>query len=275
MQGCRKKLQCRSSVPRGGALAKSIRKKPLAKTGRPAVKSSAKMQNEELRRAQEELAESQRKYADLFNFAPLVSMASFARILGEDYPDCLGEKGIQYVDIITNSAKRMERLLSDILEFSKISTKELSMDTLDLNVIAASAWQEAASSAGQRSVKVDIGPLPAALGDPAMIRRVFVNLFSNALKFTAPRDAAAVEVRGQKGREESFYSLSDNGVGFDMKYAGRLFGIFQRLHDPKEFAGTGAGLSIVKRIIEKHGGRVWAEGKPGEGATFYFTLPAV
>ncbi len=168
----------------------------------------------------------------------------------------------------------MEQLLADLLAFSQTAVRKVVKRRIDMESLARSAWGEAASSAGGRRLTIDIGHLPPARGDESMIRQALVNLLSNALKFTAPRETAVIEVHGQKGKGENIYSVKDNGAGFDMKYAGKLFGIFQRLHGSNEFPGTGAGLSIVRRIIEKHGGRVWADGKPDQGATFYFTLPA-
>jgi light-regulated signal transduction histidine kinase (bacteriophytochrome) len=119
----------------------------------------------------------------------------------------------------------------------------------------------------------DIGQLPSAYGDPIMIQQVFLNLLTNAIKFTGNKDTAVIEVGGHSGENENFYYVRDNGVGFDMQYADKMFGPFQRLHSDKEFSGTGIGLAIVQRIIQRHGGRIWAEGKVNEGAIFYFTLP--
>ncbi len=205
---------------------------------------------------------------------PLVSIAGFARILSEDFPSCLDEKGRDYLKIITENTQKMERLLADLLAFSQTAVKKVVKGRIDVESLARSAWAEVALLAGRRNVRIDIGHLPPAMGDESMIRQALVNLLSNSLKFTAARETAVIEVHGQKGKGENTYSVRDNGAGFDMKYADKLFSIFQRLHGSKEFPGTGAGLSIVRRIIEKHGGRVWAEGKPDQGATFYFTLPA-
>jgi light-regulated signal transduction histidine kinase (bacteriophytochrome) len=129
------------------------------------------------------------------------------------------------------------------------------------------------ASEPERKLQFDLQPLPAAHGDQSMIRQIWGNLLANAIKFTGPREVAVIEVGATEEENHNVYFVKDNGVGFEMKYADKLFGVFQRLHSDNEFAGTGVGLAFVQRIIHRHGGRVWAEGKVGEGATIYFTLP--
>jgi len=142
-----------------------------------------------------------------------------------------------------------------------------------MHSLAADAWKDLAATEAGMNVAMKILPLPAGYGDGKYLRQVFVNLLSNAAKFTRQRSRAKIEVGGREDETENVYYVRDNGIGFDMKFYDRLFGIFQRLHRDDEFEGTGVGLSIVKRIVENHGGRVWAEGKVNEGAVFYFTLP--
>jgi PAS domain S-box-containing protein len=206
--------------------------------------------------------------------SPLVSIGGFSKILREDYADRLDEEGRKLLYTINERAGKMERLLTDLMQFSQIGAKKMSVEDLDMASLVRSAYGDLSPAAEEQHVNIDIGKLPPARGDAQMMRMVFVNLLSNALKFSSARNNAVIEIRGTKGESENIYSVKDNGVGFDMNYAGKLFRIFQRLHSEREFPGTGAGLSITKRIIEKHGGRIWAEGRPGEGATFYFTLPA-
>jgi PAS domain S-box-containing protein len=206
--------------------------------------------------------------------SPLVAIGGFSRILMEDYPGCLDEEGKKLLLTISERAGKMERLLNDLMRFSQIGIQPFSAEILDMASLARSAWGEISPTAGERQVNLDIGELPPAQGDVPMMRTVFVNLLSNALKFTGNRERAVIQIRGANEGIENIYSVKDNGVGFDMNYTGKLFRIFQRLHSEREFPGTGAGLSITKRIIEKHGGRIWAEGERGKGATIYFTLPA-
>lgn len=147
------------------------------------------------------------------------------------------------------------------------------MSKIEMDTLARTVFEELEAAASERTIQFTIKPLPLAHGDHTVIRQVFVNLLSNAIKFTRHREAAIIEVGSRVEENENIYYIKDNGVGFDMQYAGKLFGVFQRLHSEAEFEGTGVGLAIVKRIIQRHGGRVWAEGKVNEGATFYFTLP--
>jgi light-regulated signal transduction histidine kinase (bacteriophytochrome) len=144
---------------------------------------------------------------------------------------------------------------------------------LDMAALAKSAYSEVRQQDGDRRIELHAGELPRASGDPAMLRQVWLNLLSNAVKYTRTREPAFIEIGGRVDGPEVVYSVRDNGVGFDMRYSDKLFGVFQRLHAPSEFEGTGVGLALVQRIVHRHGGRVWAASKPNEGATFYFTLP--
>jgi light-regulated signal transduction histidine kinase (bacteriophytochrome) len=167
----------------------------------------------------------------------------------------------------------MKQLIDDLLAFSRVSIHEIRKSEIDMESLTRNIFEELKPHAGERAIRLEITTLPAANGDLSMMRSVLLNLLSNAIKFTMIRETPLIRVGSRPDQDENIYYVSDNGIGFDMKFVDKLFTLFQRIHTEKEFEGTGVGLVIVKRIIEKHGGRVWAEGKPNEGATFYFTLP--
>jgi light-regulated signal transduction histidine kinase (bacteriophytochrome) len=175
--------------------------------------------------------------------------------------------------VVRDNAARMAQLIEDILSFSRMGRRDMESGDVDLGDLARSAFVELQAAAPARALRLTVGSLPTARGDRAMLRQVLANLIANAIKFTAPRAEAVIEVGGSAGPDEDQYYVRDNGVGFDMQYVDKLFGVFQRLHSTEEFEGTGIGLAIVKRIIERHGGRVWAEGKVDEGAVIHFALP--
>jgi signal transduction histidine kinase len=204
---------------------------------------------------------------------PLRAIDGFSRILLEEQASGLGQEGLRLLDVILNSAAKMNQLIDDILAFSRMQRVELNRTDVDMEEIAQTAYNELESSRIGRCIEFRVGPLPRVPADAAMMRQAFVNLIGNAIKYSAPTPRALIEVEGHIQGGEAVYVIKDNGVGFDMKYAGRLFGVFQRLHGAAEFSGTGIGLSIVKRVIARHGGRVWADGKAGEGASFGFALP--
>jgi signal transduction histidine kinase len=206
--------------------------------------------------------------------APLRAIDGFSRILLEDSIENLDEEGKRVLNVIRNNTQKMGQLIDDLLVFSRLGRQEIKKSDIDMGKLATSVFKELRLSAPERKIKLNIKTLSSSQGDSSMIRQVFTNLLSNAVKFTRPKDTAAVEVGGSEEKTESIYYVKDNGVGFDMQYVNKLFGVFQRLHSTTEFEGTGVGLAIVQRIIHRHGGRVWGEGKVGEGATFYFSLPA-
>ena len=174
-----------------------------------------------------------------------------------------------------DSTLKMSRLIDDILSFSRAGRLEMKPELVDMAaLVRQTLTDELAVSVSDRALPIGIGVLPDAHGDRAMLRRVWMNLLDNAIKFTAGKPDARIEIGVRDGDGEAIYYVRDNGAGFDMRYADKLFGVFQRLHGA-EFPGTGIGLAIVKRIVERHGGRVWAEGKVGNGATVYFTLPTM
>ena len=204
--------------------------------------------------------------------SPLAVIGGFSHILTEEYADKVDDEGKRCMRIIQNNTHKMGQLIDDLLGFSRLGRQAIHPVDIDMEELVRDVFAEVRMTSG-RGVHLDIQSVGPARGDAAMIRQVWANLLSNAVKFSAHNDQARVEVVGAAKDGENLYSVHDNGAGFDMEYAGRLFGVFQRLHSGEEFEGTGVGLAIVKRIVERHGGRVWGEGKVGEGATFYFTLP--
>ena len=156
---------------------------------------------------------------------------------------------------------------------SRLGRQHLKRSDLDMTALAQAVFEQLAALPGERKPRLDLQPLAPARGDVPMMRQVFVNLISNAIKFSRHRPEPVIEIGSQSDAEQDTYYVKDNGVGFDPKYSGKLFGVFQRLHHDDEFEGTGVGLALVQRIIQRHGGRIWAESQPDAGATFYFTLP--
>jgi PAS domain S-box-containing protein len=205
--------------------------------------------------------------------APLRAINGYTRILAEDYAPLLDEEGKRICDVITAEAKRMGELIDDLLSFSRLSRKELQKTKIDMKALAFSVLGELVSEAQRQRIDFSVGKLPPAVGDPALIHQVWMNLLSNAIKFSSRKERALIEVGTKRSEDELIYCVRDNGAGFDIQYVDKLFGVFQRLHSEDEFEGTGVGLAIVQRIVQRHGGRVWAEGQVDKGATFYFALP--
>jgi PAS domain S-box-containing protein len=205
--------------------------------------------------------------------APLRAMDGFSHILLEDYAPKLPSDGQRYLHLVQNSATQMGRLIDDLLAFSRLSRQPVNKQSVDMKDLVEQTLKGMERERQGRQVNIKMKPLYACEGDPAMLRQVWVNLLSNAFKFTRGRKVARIEIGSLKKNGEFVYFIKDNGAGFDMAFANKLFGVFQRLHSEKEFEGTGVGLAIVQRIIHRHSGRVWAEAQEGQGATFYFTLP--
>ena len=205
--------------------------------------------------------------------APLRHIDGYIQMLVEDTGSTLSSGGRRHLNVITEASHQMGELIDDLLEFSRMGRAEMCEAQVDLDALVRKAIRNLEMATEGRNISWQMPSLPRVLGDPAMLKQVFANLLGNAVKYTRPRVAAVIEI-GCAGEENGRLVLfvRDNGVGFDMKYADKLFGVFQRLHRADEFEGTGIGLANVRRIIARHGGRVWAEGKTGEGATFYFTL---
>jgi signal transduction histidine kinase len=207
--------------------------------------------------------------------APLRAVRGYCDALIEDHGGDIPAEGRELLDRVAAGAARMARLIDDLLSFSRLGRERLTFRRVSMKELVEAVSGELRRQHPDRSVEMVLGELPDCQGDTALLKQVLVNLLSNAWKFTAGRNQARIEVGGAASGERIVYFVKDNGAGFDMKYAGKLFGVFQRLHSQSEFEGTGVGLSIVQRIVERHGGTVWAEGRPGEGATFHFALPTV
>jgi PAS domain S-box-containing protein len=206
--------------------------------------------------------------------APLRHIAGFVDLLRRHLGDGLDEKGRRYLDTISSSAVHMGKLIDDLLTFSRTGRGELARDPVDLDALVADAARLAVDEARGRAIDLTLKPLGRVTGDGALLRVAFTNVLSNAVKYTRGRERAEIEVGSLPARDGHLtVFVRDNGAGFDMQYAGKLFGVFQRLHSSREFEGTGIGLATVRRIVERHGGKVWAEGRPDEGATFFVTLP--
>lgn len=207
--------------------------------------------------------------------APLRAIDGFSRIFAEDHSEKLDDEGRRVLDVIRQNAQQMGQLIDDLLAFSRLGRKEIESAEIDMQELAESVGAELGPEiSGEKPARLVIHPLPPAYGDRALFRQVFVNLLSNAYKYSMNRLEAVIEVGAESANGENIYYVRDNGVGFDMKYSAKLFGVFQRLHSPQDFEGTGVGLAIVHRVITRHDGRVWAEGEVDKGATFYFALPA-
>jgi PAS domain S-box-containing protein len=204
---------------------------------------------------------------------PLRAIDGFSGMLLEDYAGKLDDEGKRLLNVVRDNTIRMGQLIDDILKFSRTGRLELTFAKIDMEKLAREVLAELQPSVADGKLQVEIEPIPPARGDNAMMHQVFVNLLSNAIKFSRNRDIARIKVGGAIEGDEAVYYVKDNGAGFDMEFADKLFGVFQRLHGVTEFEGTGIGLAIVKRIVTRHGGRVWAEGKVNEGATIYFALP--
>jgi light-regulated signal transduction histidine kinase (bacteriophytochrome) len=205
--------------------------------------------------------------------APLRAISGYANILLEDYEAVLDEEGRRMCGIISRETKQMGRLIDDLLSFSRMGRREMYLQQIDMENMVHLVAADLLKGEDRNRLEFRIGNLLPITGDAALMRQVWVNLLSNAIKFTSKKTRAVIEVNSSESEEGVLYSVRDNGAGFDMEYVNKLFGVFQRLHSESEFEGTGVGLAIVQRVVHRHGGRVWAEGKVEEGATFQFLLP--
>jgi len=205
--------------------------------------------------------------------APVRVISGFSQIIHEDFGNQLPAEAARLFGVIRGNAERMGELIDDLLAFSQLSARHLERQPVNMMALAQSAVAELNQSQGQNQASLRLEELPAAPGDASMLRQVFTNLIANALKFSRRAAAPRVEIGAWQEERRNVYFVRDNGVGFSMKYAGKLFKVFQRLHDPEQFEGTGVGLAIVQLVIQRHGGEVWAEAQPEAGATFFFSLP--
>jgi signal transduction histidine kinase len=205
--------------------------------------------------------------------APLRAIDGYTRILLEDYQQLLDAEGKRICSVISQGAHKMSDLIDDLLAFSRLGRAAINPSNIDMETLVKTIFQELTTAQSRKRISFQVDSVLPAVGDPALLRQVWVNLVSNAIKFSSQQKRAVIKVHGENIENETVYSVQDNGVGFDMQYANKLFGVFQRLHSVKEFEGNGVGLALVQRVIHRHGGRVWAEGEISKGATFYFTLP--
>lgn len=243
-------------------------------------RENAQLQERERRRS-EELAAA---YHDLESFsysvshdlrAPLRSIEGFAEILEQEFGDKLGDDGRRLVGVIRSGSQQMEQLIVGLLEFSRVGREHLDFDSVDMTGLAGLAAAEVLAAYSGPLPRIDIADLPSVAGDATVLRQVWCNLIGNALKYSAKRPEPQIKISGWIVGHEAVFQVQDNGAGFDMQYADKLFGVFQRLHRAEDFSGTGVGLAIVQRIVTRHGGRVWAESAPDAGACFRFALPVV
>ena len=204
---------------------------------------------------------------------PLRHISMSVDLLTNRFYDSLPDKARHYLDNIADSSRRMSTIIDDLLQFSCTGLQEMRQTNLDMNIIVQEVLAPIKQDNRERNIEWRIATLPHVYGDRAMLRLVWMNLLINAVKFTRTRKKTIIEINVLAENDAFIFSIRDNGVGFDMKYAQKLFGVFQRLHPNNEFEGTGIGLANVHRIILRHGGRIWAEAEPDKGATFYFLLP--
>ena len=225
----------------------------------------------------EAVTEELEKFSDSVSHdlrAPLRAIEGFAKILLEDYAEKIDEEGQRFLKILEGSGRKMTSLLDDLLKFSQLSRQEVSPSLLRMQPAVDSVWAELRPAPTARTIELKVGSLPDGWGDPALVPQVWRRLLENAVKFTAPRAKAIIEISGTTEPGRVIYRIKDNGVGFEMKSASKLFGVFQRLHSAEKFDGNGIGLAIVQRLVRKNSGEAWAEARPGVGATFYFSLPS-
>jgi light-regulated signal transduction histidine kinase (bacteriophytochrome) len=207
--------------------------------------------------------------------APLRHIRSYAQYLTRSDSSTLSEPDREFLEHIVGATERMNRLIEDLLAFSRMGMSDLRQVSINPQSLLDEVFRQIQPEIGMRNIVWKRNPLPSLQADPALLRQVFINLLLNAVKYSRPRNPAEIEIGClAETPDEIVIFIRDNGVGFDMKYANKLFGVFQRLHRQEEFEGTGVGLANVRRIIARHGGRTWAEGKIDYGATFYFTLPS-
>jgi signal transduction histidine kinase len=204
--------------------------------------------------------------------APLRGIHSYSQILKEDHIEKLDEEGKRTIDVISKNSRKMGALIDDLLAFSRLGRKEVNSRDINMNFLATTVAEEFLSSSAENKIDISILPLLPSWGDQALIKQIWVNLISNAIKYSGKKPKTIIEIGSYRQEDMNVYYVKDNGVGFDMKYYDKLFGVFQRLHSQEEFEGTGVGLAISQRIIQKHHGKVWAESKLNEGTTFYFSL---
>lgn len=231
-------------------------------------------------RVDERTRELQVALADLESFSysvshdlrsPLRAIAGYAQVLEEDFGESLGEEGMGFLQRILRSSQRMSQLIDDLLHFARTSRQPLSLQPTSMQQLVEDCLEELRPTYPQAEITVE--PLPAAQGDAGLLRQVWTNLISNALKYSSKSTPSRIQIRAHSGNDRLCYEVEDNGVGFDMRHASKLFGVFQRLHRADEFEGTGVGLAIVARVVQRHGGQMQVESQPGVSTRFGFSLP--
>jgi signal transduction histidine kinase len=207
--------------------------------------------------------------------APLRSINGYSQILIEDYSDKIDEEGNRLLNVIIANAKKMGQLIDDLLEFSRLGRQEIRRGIVNIDEQVRTISSELMERETGRKIDLTIGDLGTALSDANMVRQVWINLIHNAIKYSRNKELATIQIGRRDEKDKVIFFVKDNGAGFDMAYKDKLFGVFQRLHKNNEFEGTGVGLALVKRIVDRHKGQIWADAKVNEGATFYFSLPLV
>lgn len=233
-----------------------------------------KLRTEELKRSNEELESFSYSVSHDLR-SPLRAISGYTSLLLEDYYEKLNSDGKEFLTIINNETKRMGTLIDDLLSFSRLNRKEKVGQMFSMDKLARECVDEVLRTYEVTSPGIEIDNLPMIYGDPKLLRQVWINLISNAIKYQESEQNISITIglKQSEQKDPKVFFIKDNGVGFDMKYSDKLFGVFQRLHSDDKFEGTGIGLALVRRIINRHGGEVWAESKVGEGSTFYFSLP--
>ena len=249
---------------------------------RKRIEEEIKQLNEDLTRRAMDL-EAANKELEAFSYSvshdlrtPLIGIGGLSRRLLEKYAHQLDSKGQQFLSVIQRDTQKMLQLIDNLFALSRVKHQETKPSNIDMEELAKTVYDEIKSISQdipEDTIQLKVEALPSAYGDPSMLRQVFFNLLSNAIKFSRPKETPRIEIGCIDGKEQCTYFVRDNGVGFDIQQASKLFGVFQRLHNSSDFEGTGIGLAIVQRIIHRQGGKVWAEGEVDKGATFYFTLP--
>jgi PAS domain S-box-containing protein len=207
--------------------------------------------------------------------APLRAIDGFAEILAADHSQQLGDEGLRVLGVIRRNVGKMGHLIDGLLQFSRLGRKDIHAELVDMGALASSVLEELVTQETERHIETRVGDLPPVAGDPVLLHQVWMNLLGNAVKYSGRRRDAVVQVDASESGGEVVYTVRDNGVGFDMTYVDKVFGVFQRLHKESEFPGTGLGLALVQRIVARHHGRVWAESVVDEGAAFHFALPGI
>jgi light-regulated signal transduction histidine kinase (bacteriophytochrome) len=205
--------------------------------------------------------------------APLRVIDGYSQILRDEYQHALDGEGVRLLGVIATNARQMGQLIDDLLGFSRLGKLPVNFQQVDMKALVSQVIDEQLMFADKNKIEFRIGTLDPAMCDSTLMRHVLSNLVSNAIKYSGKKEKSYIEIGSEEKADEIIYFVKDNGSGFDMQYADKLFGVFQRLHKMSDFEGTGVGLAIVHRIILKHGGKVWAESEVDKGATFYFSLP--